>query len=161
AAIAGAAAALVLWRRNRELAHAAAVAEQHARDQRSRTSQLAAMLEALPAATLVHDDRGDLVLTNRAARDLFFQGRDVLSRDFLRMLADAPPALRESVTSSTDGIKRLAAQDGGESLLLWRRTLAPDGEGTRSLEMMVAAPLGDDVARVESDAWRRVLRTVA
>ncbi|MGE0403604.1 MAG: PAS domain-containing sensor histidine kinase [Kofleriaceae bacterium] len=158
AAGAGALGCAWLWRRNRELRDTLRRANAAVEELGAREKRLDAVIDTLPVATLVHDERGKLVIANRAARDLFFDGRDVAGRDFVHMLANAPPALRESVTSLTDGLKRLPGNDGGESLLLWHRTIAGD---RGPLEMIVTVPLGGDVSRVESDAWRKVLRMVA
>src|SRR3954470_16809799 len=96
--------------------------------QRRREELLRQGVDTTPMAIVLLCDVGTIAFTNNAAREMFFEGRDVQGQNFLAMLAGASEALRRALLSETDHI--FSFDDGGglETYHLARRRLQLAGE---------------------------------
>ena len=100
AALAGALAFGVWARRSRDASsRRVAGLEAQLEEQRSagerREGVLRTVVETIPVAMVLFGDAGNIIFTNRSARDLFFEGKAIEGRNFLSMIERAPLSLRQ------------------------------------------------------------------
>lgn len=78
------------------------VLRMRAREAAQRERLLAGLVESAPMATVLLTEMGRILHTNRAARDLFFEGEDPRDGNFLGLLERAPEALRRAIANEGD-----------------------------------------------------------
>lgn len=86
-------------------------ADAEAREQQQRLVEV--IVETTPSALVLVGEIGNIVFTNPAARQLFFEGRDAKGENFLQMLGNVTEPLRRALLSETDQI--FTFEDGGET----------------------------------------------
>jgi signal transduction histidine kinase len=74
---------------------------------------LLALLDSAPTAVVLVGETGNIVFTNAAARQLFFEGQDAVGANFLKMVADGSEPLRRALASDTDEV--VTFDDGGDA----------------------------------------------
>ena len=74
---------------------------------------LQVILDSTPAAIVLVSEIGNIVFTNAAARQLFFDGREATGQNFLQMLGSVDEPLRHALLSETDQIFTFD-NDGGD-----------------------------------------------
>lgn len=159
AAVAGAAA---IRRRARERAHAAGTEASldAVRGQESaRNRLLGAVVEEAPMAILLLDAVGKMLVTNAAARELFFEGRDAAGENLFTMLGAAPAPFRDALLGGEDALFSVGDDGESETYHLSKRTL--DGGGREALTLVVVRPLARELQRREVAVWKKLLRVVS
>lgn len=82
---------------------------------------LQVILDSTPAAILLVRETGDIVFTNSAARQLFFEDREPKGENFLQMLANVAEPLQRALLSDVDQIFTFDAQGEQETYHLAKR----------------------------------------
>ena len=120
-------------------------------------TMLQAILDTIPAATLLVSETGIIRFTNEAARELFFEGVEAKGEDFLRMLSNVAEPLRRALLSDTDQIFTFEEDGASEVYHLSKRTLSLEGgEGL----LISVRHMTREIARQENLALKRTLRIV-
>lgn len=155
-------AALYGWQARRRLGKALADARRLAgeRDQERRTSAdsgqvLRAIVESTPSALLVFGQSGNITFTNRAARELFFDGAEVEGQNFLSMVQRAAEPLRRALLSESDELFSVEAQGARETFHLSRRYLDEGGTTLISVKQLT-----QEIGRQELATLKKVIRVM-
>lgn len=123
---------------------------------REREVVLRAALEAAPISIVLFTDLGRISLANRAACELFFDGRDPEGEDFLSLLGRAPDALRRALSSSGDELFSIDDQHGErQTYHLAKRRFSLGGE---PVVLVLVKNLTRELQRQEADVWKRMIR---
>lgn len=88
-----------------------------------REGLLRTVVETTPIAMVLFGEAGNIVFTNRSARELFFEGHPVEGQNFLAMIEGAPAALRQALLSDGDELVSVDTASGRETFHLSRRHL--------------------------------------
>jgi signal transduction histidine kinase len=127
--------------------------EQRATGER-REGLLRTVVETTPVAIVLFGDAGSIVFTNRAARDLFFEGMAVEGENFLSMIERAPPSLRQALLSEGDELFSVEGASGRETFHLSRRHL--DGGQT----LIAVRSVTQEINRHEIASLKKVIRII-
>ncbi len=122
-------------------------------DQRLRT-----LLEGVPLAIVLYGDSGRIALTNAAARELFFEGRAVEGQNFLSMLQSAPAPLRQALLTESDELFTVEVDKESETFHLSKRDFDFEGEPHT---LLLVKHLTRELARQETDVWKKVIRVMS
>jgi two-component system, NtrC family, nitrogen regulation sensor histidine kinase NtrY len=148
----------VLRRRTEELTEIA-VLKKGAREVTQREQLLDALVEGAPTASVLLDSGGKILHTNRAARDLFFEGKDPKDSNFLGFLEKAPEALRRAVANEGDELFSLDDDEQTRQVYhLAKRHFEMDGD---PVVLVVVNNLTRELHKQEADVWKRLIRTMA
>jgi signal transduction histidine kinase len=120
-----------------------------------RETVLRTVVETAPVAMLLFADSGDISFTNRAARDLFFDGAAVEGQNFLSMIAQAPATLRRALLAEGDELFSVDGEVGRETFHLSRRRL-PDGQ-----TLIAVRSLTQEINRHEVVSLKKVIRIIS
>jgi two-component system, NtrC family, nitrogen regulation sensor histidine kinase NtrY len=135
------------------------VLKKRAREVAQREQVLGALVEGAPMASVLLSNVGRILHTNRAARDLFFEGQDPKDGNFLGLLERAPEALRRAVANQGD---ELFSVDDDEQVRqvyhLAKRHFEMDGE---PVVLVVVNNLTRELHKQEADVWKRMIRIMA
>jgi len=112
-ALAGGVASRVLARAGGRATALAVSLDAARREGATRERLFAAVVASAPMAILLLDRVGKLLLTNPAARELFFEGRDAIGENLLNMLDTAPAPFRDALLGSEDAL--FSIDTGGEA----------------------------------------------
>jgi two-component system nitrogen regulation sensor histidine kinase NtrY len=124
-----------------------------------REQLLRALVEGAPMATVLLTDVGQILHTNRAARDLFFEGKDPKAGNFLGLLGNAPEALRRAMTNAGDELFSIEDDEQGHQVYhLAKRHLEMDGD---PVILVVVNNLTRELQKQEADVWKRMIRVMA
>jgi two-component system nitrogen regulation sensor histidine kinase NtrY len=130
------------------------------REGATRERLLQAVVESAPIAILLLDPTGTMLLTNVAARELFFEGRDATGENLLTMLGTAPPPFREALLGGQDALFSVGEEGDVETYHLSKRSLEPGGSGL-ALTLVLVRPLRRELQRQEVAVWKKLLRVVS
>lgn len=120
---------------------------------------LGALVEGAPMASVLLTSVGLILHTNRAARELFFDGRDVKGGNFLGLLERAPEALRRAVSGEGDELFSIDDDEQTRQVYhLAKRHFELDGE---PVVLVVVHNLTRELHRQEADVWKRMIRIMA
>jgi two-component system nitrogen regulation sensor histidine kinase NtrY len=117
-----------------------------------------AVVEEAPMAILLLDAVGKMLLTNAAARELFFEGHDAAGENLLTMLGAAPAPFRDALLGGEDALFSVGESGEAETYLLSRRALGPGGE---ALTLVLVRPLTRELQQREVAVWKKLLRVVS
>jgi two-component system, NtrC family, nitrogen regulation sensor histidine kinase NtrY len=81
-------------------------------DRYQRERMLQVILDSTPAAMVLASETGNIVFTNAAARQLFFEGREARGENFLLMLGNVSEPLRRALLADADQI--FTFDEGGD-----------------------------------------------
>jgi len=117
------------------------------------------VVEQAPSATVFLGADGRILLANAQARELFFDGQDLVGTNFLAMVARAPEALKRAMVAEGDELISLE-DDKGESrtLHLGKRHLVLAGE---PVVLVTLQDLTRELGRREIEVWKQVIRVIA
>ncbi len=136
---------LTLKRREREVAQ--------------REQLLRALVEGAPMASVLLTDVGEILHTNRAARELFFEGEDPKNGNFLGLLARAPEALRRAVACEGDELFSIDDDEQSRQVYhLAKRHFELDGA---PVVLVVVNNLTRELHKQEAEVWKRMIRIMA
>jgi two-component system nitrogen regulation sensor histidine kinase NtrY len=127
-------------------------------DERTQQEQLLqVILDSTPAALLLVGETGNIVFTNAAARQLFFEGREPRGENFLQMLSQVAEPLRRALLSDVDQIFTFEEQGEKEIYHLAKSHFALSGE-THALISVRHMTL--EISREEISMLKRTLRII-
>ena len=102
---------------------------------------------------------GEILHTNRAARDLFFEGKDPKDGNFLGLLEKAPEALRRAVANEGDELFSIDDDEQTRQVYhLAKRHFEMDGE---PVVLVVVNNLTRELHKQEAEVWKRMIRIMA
>lgn len=133
--------------------------KQREREVAQREQLLRALVEGAPMASVLLTNMGQILHTNRAARDLFFEGRDPKDGNFLGLLERAPEALRRAVAGEGDELFSIDDDEQARQVYhLAKRHFDLDGE---PVVLVVVNNLTRELHKQEADVWKRMIRIMA
>lgn len=113
--------------------------------------------EHLPIGVLLFATSGEIRFANEPARNLLFSGNDPVRRNFLQLLGDAPAAVCQALTGSTDALFTLESDGEQQTFQVLRREqLFKDEQHI----LLLINPLTREVARREVDLLKKVIRVI-
>jgi nitrogen fixation/metabolism regulation signal transduction histidine kinase len=114
--------------------------------------------DTAPEAVLFFSDAGAIRYANASARELFFDGKAPEGENFIRLVAEAPPALREALLGETDRLFTVELDGRHETFHVSRRTFTLDD----SVHTLLAVKyLTREIARREVEVLKRVVRVIS
>ncbi|HSO33544.1 MAG TPA: ATP-binding protein [Labilithrix sp.] len=120
---------------------------------------LSALVEGAPMASILLTDVGRILHTNRAARDLFFDGADPIDGNFLGLLENAPEALRRAIANPGDELFSIDDDEQTRQVYhLAKRHLEMDGE---PVVLVIVNNLTRELHKQEAEVWKRMIRIMA
>lgn len=119
-----------------------------------REGLLRTVVETTPVAIVLFGEVGSIAFTNRAARELFFEGVAVEGENFLSMIKRAPPSLRQALLSEGDELFSVEGASGRETFHLSRRHL--DGGQT----LIAVRSVTQEINRHEVASLKKVIRII-
>jgi nitrogen fixation/metabolism regulation signal transduction histidine kinase len=120
---------------------------------------LGALVEAAPMASVLLTNVGKILHTNRAARELFFEGKDPKDGNFLGLLEKAPEALRRAVANEGDELFSIDDDEQVRQVYhLAKRHFEMDGE---PVVLVVVNNLTRELHKQEAEVWKRMIRIMA
>jgi len=119
-----------------------------------REGLLRTVVETTPVAIVLFGEAGRIVFTNRAARELFFDGMAVEGENFLSMIKRAPPSLRQALLSEGDELFNVEGAAGRETFHLSRRHL-DDGQ-----TLIAVRSVTQELTRHEVAGLKKVIRII-
>jgi two-component system, NtrC family, nitrogen regulation sensor histidine kinase NtrY len=159
AAATGAAAAGAFWllsRRDAPRPSGAAPSSSSDSDTARRLMEI--VTDTAPEAVLFFSDAGAIRYANASARELFFDGKSPEGENFIRLVAEAPPALREALLGETDRLFTVELEGRHETFHVSRRTFTLDD----SVHTLLAVKyLTREIARREVEVLKRVVRVIS
>jgi len=123
----------------------------------SASAPLAAIAEHLPIAVLLFTVDGRIRFANRRAHELLSAGEPLQGRNFLRLLANAPPEVAHALAGSTDALFSLNEDGNQQTFQMLRRDI--DLDGSAHVLLLINA-LTREVARREVDVLKKVIRVI-
>jgi len=135
------------------------VLKKRAREVAQREHVLGALVEGAPMASVLLTNAGRILHTNRAARDLFFEGKDPKDGNFLGLLEKAPEALRRAVANEGDELFSIDDDEQVRQVYhLAKRHFEMDGD---PVVLVVVNNLTRELHKQEADVWKRMIRIMA
>jgi len=114
--------------------------------------------DSVPEAVLFFSDLGVIRYANAAARELFFEGRDPVGQNFIRLVADAPLPLREALLGDSDRLFSMELGGHRETYHLSRRTFTLEDE---LHTLLVVMHMTREIGRHEVEVLKRVVRVIS
>jgi two-component system nitrogen regulation sensor histidine kinase NtrY len=108
-------------------------------------------------AIVVYGDTGSIRFSNAEAREMFFEGRSLDGHNFLRLLKDAPEALRQSILTETDLLFTVDQEGEAGTYHLSKRYFEIRSEPHT---LIMVKHLTPELARQEIDVWKKVIRII-
>ena len=106
-------------------------------------------------ASVLLTDAGKILHTNRAARDLFFDGTDPSDGNFLGLLEKAPEALRRAIANEGDELFSIDDDEQTRQVYhLAKRHFEMDGE---PVVLVVVNNLTRELHKQEAEVWKRTI----
>lgn len=127
------------------------------RGARVRAELLETVMNAVPIAILLLDDVGKIVLTNAAARCLFFDGQAAEGQSFLQLLGTVEDELRQALVSETDHIFSFGRNGEVETYHVARSQCTVFGAPHTALMVRNVTP---ELSRRENAVLRRAIRVI-
>ena len=118
---------------------------------------LQTIVETAPMAIVLYGDNGKLAYSNAEARALFFEGRSLTGENFLRLLDNAPEALRQGLLTESDALFTVEEDDEPHTYSLAKRYF--EHEGLPHTLLMVKH-LSPELGRQEIEVWKKVIRLI-
>ena len=135
------------------------VLKKRAQEVAQREHVLGALVEGAPMASVLLTNAGKILHTNRAARDLFFEGNDPKDGNFLGLLEKAPEALRRAVANEGDELFSIDDDEQVRQVYhLAKRHFEMDGD---PVVLVVVNNLTRELHKQEADVWKRMIRIMA
>lgn len=139
----------------RQLAALRTQLEDQRRAAERREGLLQTVVESTPVAMVLFGDAGEIVFTNRSARDLFFEGLAVEGQNFLSMIGRAPASLRQGLLSDGDELFSVDGPSGRDTFHLSRRRL--DAGQT----LIAVRSVTQEINRHEVASLKKVIRIIS
>lgn len=125
---------------------------------RTRRLLLESVIDAAPLAIVVCDYKGDVILANGTARDLFHAGRDMNGEDFEAILAQVPEEMARAVRQQADDLFTVDQGDDEEAYHV--STPFFDLNQVR-YRVYLIKQLTRELSRQEVAIWKKVIRVIS
>src|SRR5512133_271712 len=116
------------------------------------------LIDEAPMAILLLEDAGEIEYVNESARELFFEGKNVLRENFLSLLGDAPASLRDAVLDVQDRLFTVDVGSESESYHLAKRHFVLHG---RTHTLLMVKHLTRELRQREVDVWKKLIRVLS
>jgi nitrogen fixation/metabolism regulation signal transduction histidine kinase len=116
------------------------------------------LIDAAPMAILLLEDIGDIEYANEAARQLFFEGRELGHTNFLSLLDEAPLPLREAVLDVADRFFTVEQAGSQETYHLAKRHFELH---QKTHTLLMVKHLTREIRRQEVDVWKKLIRVLS
>lgn len=121
-------------------------------------SVVAAIADSNPDAVVFFNDAGHIRYANPTARELFFEGISPEGQNFLRLMATAPPMLREALLGESDRLFNIEIDGQRETFHVSRRTFVLAEE---LHTLLIVKHLTREISRREVEILKRVIRVIS
>jgi two-component system nitrogen regulation sensor histidine kinase NtrY len=118
---------------------------------------LQTVVENAPMAIVLYGHTGKLLYSNAEARDLFFEGRSLTGENFLRLLDQAPEALRQGLLTEADALFTVEQEGESQTYHLAKRYFDLEQEPHTLLMVKHLTP---ELGRQEIEVWKKVIRII-
>jgi nitrogen fixation/metabolism regulation signal transduction histidine kinase len=116
------------------------------------------VVQNTPNALLLVDQRGHVVYSNTAARQLFNSGRRLEGLSFERLLEESPAALRDVAAGERDAILTVTLEDQDEAFHASARGFQLNGQPHR---LFLFRRITRELSRQEAATWKKVIRVIS
>jgi nitrogen fixation/metabolism regulation signal transduction histidine kinase len=116
------------------------------------------LIDAAPMAILLLEEVGDIEYVNETGRTLFFEGREVVNKNFLSLLDEAPAPLREAVLDVQDRFFAVEQAGTSETYHLAKRHFELHG---KTHTLLMVKHLTREIRRQEIDIWKKLIRVLS
>jgi PAS domain S-box-containing protein len=131
----------------------------HDRVRQESEEVLRLVVEQAPSAMVFLTAEGKILLANAQARDLFFDGQDLVGSNFLAMVSRAPEALKRAMVAEGDELISIDDPDGEpRTLHLGKRHLKL---ADAPVVLVTLHDLTRELGRREVEVWKQVIRVIA
>jgi two-component system, NtrC family, nitrogen regulation sensor histidine kinase NtrY len=145
----------IALRQEIERLNAALSADLEARQHRERMLQI--VVDVTPTAIVLVGETGNIVFTNTAARQLFFDGQEAKGENFLKMLGNVTEPLRRALLSETDQIFTFEESGQAETFHLAKSHFVLDAEPHTLISVR---HMTLEISRQEITVLKRTLRII-
>ncbi len=129
------------------------------RERKQSEGVLRLVVEQAPSATLFLSSDGRILLANAQARELFFEGEDLVGQSYLTLMTRAPEALKRAMVSAGDELLSVEDSEGEpRTFHLAKRHLELAGE---PVVLVALHDLTRELGRREVEVWKQVIRVIA
>jgi two-component system, NtrC family, nitrogen regulation sensor histidine kinase NtrY len=118
---------------------------------------LQVILDSTPAAMVLVGETGNILFTNAAARQLFFDGRDAKGDNFLQMLGKVSEPLRRALLSDSDQIFTFEGEGETETYHLAKSYFVLDGQPNTLISVR---HMTLEISRQEISVLKKTLRII-
>lgn len=118
---------------------------------------LDALLQSAPVATVLTDEAGRVVFSNRAARELLGGGKRLEGGAFRATLEACPAAMREGLLAGEDVLFTTSGERGDETFRAARRTFPINA---RAHTLYTVERLTPELRRREVEVWKNAIRVI-
>jgi len=115
------------------------------------------LMDAAPMALLLLEDIGTIEYANENARELFFCGQDLKGTNFISLLSEAQPSLREAVLDAEDRLFTVDVEGTAETYHLAKRHFELHG---KAHTLLMVKHLTRELRRQEIDIWKKLIRVL-
>jgi signal transduction histidine kinase len=149
-----------LWMGRKEAASAPSATEPGAPgvQRGAQESVVAAIADSNPDAVVFFNDSGQIRYANPTARELFFDGVSPEGQNFLRLMAAAPPMLREALLGESDRLFNIEIEGRRETFHVSRRNFVLADE---LHTLLIVKHLTREISRREVEVLKRVIRVIS
>jgi two-component system nitrogen regulation sensor histidine kinase NtrY len=114
--------------------------------------------DSVPEAVLFFSDHGVIRYANAVARELFFEGQTPEGQNFIRLVAGAPPPLREALLGDSDRLFSMELDGRRETYHVSRRSFMLEDE---LHTLLVVRYMTREIGRHEVEVLKRVVRVIS
>jgi two-component system nitrogen regulation sensor histidine kinase NtrY len=116
------------------------------------------VIQAAPMAFVLCNEAGTVVLANVCARELFFAGKRLEGQDFASVLSEWPFEVAAAILSGEDNLVSIERDGVRETLHTSKRFFELN---TQSLVLHIVKPLSRELARQETEVWKKTIRVIS
>jgi nitrogen fixation/metabolism regulation signal transduction histidine kinase len=116
------------------------------------------LIDSAPMAILLLVDTGEIEYANETARDLFFEGRELVHENFMSLLGEAKAPLRDAVLDVNDSLFTVEVDGAPETYHLAKRHFEIHG---RTHTLLTVKHLTREMRRQEVDIWKKLIRVLS
>lgn len=125
---------------------------------RTRVSLFDTVINAAPMAIVVCDYRGEVIISNRTANDLLWQGKSLVGEDFEYVLAQCPEDMARAVRSQAD---ELFTVDQGDEEQAYHVSMPSFDLNQHRYTVYLIKQLTRELSRQEVAIWKKMIRVIS
>ncbi len=134
------------------------VLHEERKDLLQRELLLATALDQSPAATLLVNQMGRVIYSNRESKRLLMGGTKPEGMKFSELIEGCPPAMREILQTRTDGLFSVPSGGENETYHLSQRVFQIN---RRQHRLVLLRRLTGELGRQEAETWKKVIRVIS